>query len=136
VKAIPIPLPLGCEMRGNSASHFLDDARNDNGHEAAGVHELGKISQVEVIGSEVMIGVEAHNGIKELAGYGQAMRFKDLLFSFGGANALPVVTGTDPQVGGPHLQVEFLSQKDGGESLPAAQVHHPCVRHKLHDLAE
>src|SRR5579884_668496 len=111
VKAAPVPLPLGCEVGRKPAGHFLYNAGNDYGNGTAGAHKPCNIAQIKVIGSEVMIGVEAHDGIKELVGKGQAMRLgrdrKDLLLPFGGSNALPVVTCTHPQIGGPDLQVEF-----------------------------
>src|SRR5579863_2305467 len=140
MKAIPVPLPPGCEMSRNPASHFLDDARDDDGNGTSWANKLRNIAQVKVIRSEVMIGVEAHNSIEELVGKGQAMSFgidgKYLLLFFGGANPLPVVAGADPQIRCPHLKLEFLSQKNRCNRLPAAQVHYPRARLKRHDLAE
>ena len=106
------------------AMQFMEQVRNDDRDGSPRANKLRDISQIEIIRAEVMVGIEADDGIKELVSKRQTVGFgverKDLLFSFGLANALPVVTATDPQISGLYLQVKFLSQEDGGESLATA----------------
>lgn len=60
-------------MLRNRAIELLQNSRDDNAQHAAGTDKLGNISEVQIIGAKVMVGIEAEQGIKEAMSKGQRM---------------------------------------------------------------
>ena len=50
------------------------------------------------------------------------------------ANALEVLRGAEPQVGGPDLHAELAAQEDRGHRPSAAEVQHPHARPEVEGL--
>jgi hypothetical protein len=81
------------------------------------LYKLSKVIEVQVIGSEVGVRVDAHDSIEEVLSEGQgvciSMNRKYAIFNASVSNSLNVLRRTKPKIGRPHLHPELTSQKDG-----------------------
>ena len=106
---MPVRLKVLRRIRGRP---LPDQTWDNNPHLPFLSNEPSKVAaKIQVICSEVVVCVHAHDGIEELVRERQAMGFcvdgKYLVFKTRFADSLPVITGRDPQLGRPYLQVEL-----------------------------
>ena len=108
--------------------------------QAARLQKASQIVQIQIIGPVVDERIDAHDRVEELRGERQRSRIrvdrKHAIVDVGIPHALKVVRGTEPQVGGPHLDPEFATEKDRRHRQPAAEVQHPHVGPQVERLGE
>ena len=122
-------------------SEFLDQTRHDYPDLAFGFDELNKmIAEIEVVGSEVVVCVHAHDGIEELRREGQAAGFRVdweyPILQTRVADSLRVVAGRDPEIGRPYLEVELFGEEYGADGSTAAEVQDAHPGFEIHQLAQ
>src|SRR4051812_22388672 len=93
------------------------------------LHELSEVVKVEVVRPEVVERVDAHNGIEEAGGErqrpGVGVDRDHAALTPSAPDALDVLGGTEPQVGGPPLHAELPPQEDGRGGPAATEVQDP-----------
>ena len=121
--------PPLAKMVGKRTFDFPHQPGTRNSHLAARLHEPSEVVQVQVVRPVVEEGVNAHDGVEEVRGErqrpGVRMDREHAVLDAGIPDALEVLRGAEPQVGGPDLHAEFAAQEDRRQCPPAAEVQHP-----------
>ena len=94
--------------------------------------EVGQVSEVEVIRTEVMKGVDADDRVEVPGRERQIVRLgvqrHHEVLTAGRLDARPVLARRDPQVRRAHPHPEIPRQEHRGQRTAAAQVEHPHAR--------
>ena len=89
-----------------------------------------------VVRPEVVEAADAHDGIEEVLGErqrpGVRVNGKHAVLDAGVPDALQVLRGALPQVGGPNLNAELAAQEDRRHGRSAAEVQHSHSWPQLH----
>jgi hypothetical protein len=67
MKAAEVPHPVGCEVCRRTLGELLESARNDDAQSAARLQKRGNVSDIQIVRSEIVIGIKANNGVKALS---------------------------------------------------------------------
>lgn len=123
-------LPEGPQMlRRFTALDLLGQGRDDDPDPAARRQQPGQRGQVQVVGAEVLVGVDGDDRVEGLRAERQVVRLReDGLDAVGDArlgDPAGVLVRLDPQVRGGDLDVVLPGEEDGGHGAAAAQVEHP-----------
>ena len=106
--------------------NFLHQARARNSHLSRGLYKSREVIQVEVIGAKVRDGIDTDDGVEKIIGERQrsrvGMNWKDAIVDTGVANALGILRGAEPEVGGPNLDAEFAAQENRRRRASATEV--------------
>ena len=140
VKRAEVPLPVRLEPLGYGVAEFAGQCRHDRAEASARFQKLDEVTEVEVGGSEVLVGVEADNGIEELPGEGECVglgvdRGHETVDA-GVDDSFLIVRRFDPQVGCPDTSAEFLGEEDRAHRSAAPQVEDLHSGLDWHDLSE
>ena len=121
--------PPLAKMLGNRAVDLPHQPGPGDSDRAARLHEPGEVVQVQVVRAVVEERVDAHDGVEELRGErqrpGVGVDREHAVLDAGIPDALEVLRGAEPQVGGPDLHAELAAQEDRRRRPPAAEVQHP-----------
>ena len=71
-----IPVPTSCHMLGHSLSEFLNQSRNNNSDLAAGFQESRDAIDIEIVSSEVVVGIQTDDCIEESICVRKGVRFR------------------------------------------------------------
>lgn len=102
--------------------------------------DSGEVAEIEVVGTEVVVGADADERVEEILGEGQGMRFRedrvDLAFYASLGHATQVLVGLDPQIGRPHLNTELFGQEDRAHNGATSHVEHPHAGLERHEIGQ
>jgi hypothetical protein len=140
VPGAEVPHPVGLEVWRRKRLVHLDKAGLNDADLTAAFHEARIVAEIEVVGTEVVVGADADERVEEILGEGQGMRFRedrvDLAFYASLGHATQVLVGLDPQIGRPHLNTELFGQEDRAQNGATSHVEHPHAGLERHEIGQ
>ena len=125
---------------GTGVVDLLHEPGAGDAHRAARFHEPGEVVQVQVVRAVVEERVDRHDGVEELRGERQRAGIgvdrEDAVLDAGVPDALQVLRGAEPQVGGPDLHAELAAQEDRRRRASTAEIQHPHAGPQVERLGQ
>jgi hypothetical protein len=104
--------PPVAKVRGNRVVHLVDQPRPGDRDRTARLDEPGEVIEVQVVRTVIEEGIDGNDGVEEVRSERQHPRvgvdWEDPVRNAGIPDALEVLRGVEPQVGGPDLHAEFV----------------------------
>src|ERR1041384_3501509 len=115
MEAAEIPFPPGLQMR-RRFDDLMPQAGANDADAATGFEVFQDIAEIEIVGAEILIGIETDDRIETLMRQRQGVRFgmdrRHEMSDSGRVDAFAVFLRLDPEIGGGDLDAEFLGEED------------------------